>query len=110
MALCSQVVDFVRLNRPEDPIQRTRIVEVAIDQLESGIGYMRVLVNRIDSAGVKRTRTADDSVHLVPFREEKLGEVGSVLPADAGNEGFFTCLCDSCFGPAISVIASVYFY
>lgn len=59
---------------------------------------MRILTGAVDAPGVKRTRPANDPVHLVPFGEEKLSEVGSVLPANAGNESFCHVLCDSFAG------------
>ena len=34
-------------------------------------------------------------MHLVPFGEEQLREIGPILPANAGNESFFHLLRDS---------------
>ena len=39
-------------------------------------------------AVLKSEAAALDAVHLVAFREQELGEVGSVLAGDAGDEGF----------------------
>ena len=54
MALGAKVIDFVRLNGPNDPIERTGIVEVAINEPQSGLRNMRILIDPIDAAGVER--------------------------------------------------------
>jgi hypothetical protein len=39
--------------------------------------------------GVEGGSAADDAVHLVTLRQQQLGEVGTVLTGDAGDECFF---------------------
>jgi hypothetical protein len=48
-----------------------------------------VLVEMIHALGVEERRTALDAVDLLSLLQQELGEVGTVLPGDAGNEGFF---------------------
>ena len=50
---------------------------------------MRIFIDGIDAAGVKRTGPPDDAVNLVAFSQEKFCEIGSVLPANAGDERLF---------------------
>jgi hypothetical protein len=66
MALGAKIVDFIWLDRAQDPIQRAGVVQVAIDEMESPMGHMRILINRINSTRVERAGTADNAVHLVP--------------------------------------------
>ena len=48
VTLCSQVVTFIGLDRSDDVVQRTRVVEVAIHQIESSMRNLRVFINGID--------------------------------------------------------------
>ena len=40
---------------------------------------MRVLINVVDTLSIERGRATLDPMHLIPFLEEKLREVGAVL-------------------------------
>ena len=50
------------------------------------IFFVGVLVQVVDALGVEERRTALDAVHLVALLQKKLGEIGPVLPGDAGDE------------------------
>jgi hypothetical protein len=50
---------------------------------------VRVLVEVIDPAGVKRGGTPLDPMHLVAILQEELRQVAAVLPCDAGDQGGF---------------------
>jgi len=50
-------------------------------------GLMRILVNVPQPPRVERTRLAYDSMDFVTLREEKLGQIGTVLAGDSRNEG-----------------------
>ena len=43
----------------------------------------------IDPEGVEGTAPADDAVNNVPFSEQQLGKIASILSGDPGNEGRF---------------------
>jgi hypothetical protein len=60
------MVDFIGLDRAQDPIQGTGVVQITIDKVESPMRHMRILINRIDSARVERAGPAYDTVYLVP--------------------------------------------
>src|SRR6266513_1250382 len=49
---------------------------------------MRIVVNRIQSSGVKRARPPYNAVHLVSFRQQQFRQIRAVLPGDAGDERF----------------------
>ena len=50
---------------------------------------VRVLVDRVEPAGVEAAGAADNAVDLVAFAEQELGEIRAVLAGDAGEEGLF---------------------
>ena len=43
----------------------------------------------IDPEGVEGTAPADDAVNNVPFSEQQLGKIASILSGDPGNEGSY---------------------
>ena len=48
LTLRAQIVRFIGLDRSNDAVQRTRVVEVAIDKMEPSMRNVRVFINRID--------------------------------------------------------------
>ena len=48
--------------------------------------HMRVFIDRINAACVKRTGSPHDSVHVIPFGQEQFAQIGAVLASNAGNE------------------------
>jgi hypothetical protein len=63
--------------------------EVSIMQEKPHSIDMRVAVKVIDAACIEGGGAANDAMDLVPLLEEKLGEIGSVLTCDTGDEGAF---------------------
>ena len=59
--------------------------------MESNFGalLMAVLVERIDSLGVKAGGAPYDSVNLVPLGQKKFGKIRTVLTSDASDQGAF---------------------
>ena len=47
----------------------------------------------VDALGVERAGAALDAVDDVAFFQQKFGQVGAVLPGDAGDEGDFGRVC-----------------
>src|SRR5882672_4738785 len=56
-------------------------------QQERHIAGVRVFVEVVDPRGVERGRPALDAMHRVTEAEQIFGEIGAVLPSDAGNQG-----------------------
>jgi hypothetical protein len=48
-----------------------------------------ILIEMIDTLGVKRRSTTDNAVHFVPFCQQQLRQIGAILACDPGNESFF---------------------
>ena len=55
-------------------------------QQERHIAGVRILVEMIDARGVERGRPPLDAMHGVAEAEQIFGEIGAVLPGDAGEE------------------------
>ena len=47
-----------------------------------------ILVKMIDTLGVELRCTTFDTVNLVPFFDQQLGEVRTILTSDPGNQCF----------------------
>ena len=89
VALCGEIVNFVRLNLLDDANEVRRIGEVAIMQEKANAGLMRVMIQMIDTIGVDQRRPPLHAMHDIVFGKEKLGEERAVLPGDAGDQGHF---------------------
>src|SRR5687768_4575100 len=50
---------------------------------------LRVLINRLQSSRVERTRPADNAMNFVTFGKQQLGEIRTVLPGDARDQCAF---------------------
>ena len=48
-----------------------------------------MLVDMIDARGVEAGGAADDTMNLVAFSQQQLGQIGTVLAGDACDECFF---------------------
>jgi hypothetical protein len=65
MALGPEIVDFIGLDGPQDPIEGTGIVQVAIDQVEAPMRNMWIFIDGIDATRIEGTGPADDAVDFV---------------------------------------------
>src|SRR6185295_6361730 len=86
MALRGKVVDFVRLDRLEDPHDAARIGHVAVMQDEATIGYVGILIEMVDALGIEKRRAPFHAVDHIPFVQQQLGQVSAVLAGDSGNQ------------------------
>jgi hypothetical protein len=77
------------MNRLDDSYQVGGIGHVAVVEHETPSLFMGILIEVVDSIGVKKGGPALDAVDLVAFFQQQFSEIGSVLAGDAGNEGFF---------------------
>ena len=95
MALGGQVVDLVRLHLLDDADQAGTVGQVAVVQDELAPGFVGVLVQVVDAVGVEQAGPALDAMHFVALVEQKFGQVGAVLPGDAGDQSHFLCRCSA---------------
>ena len=83
--LRAQVVDLVGHGFLEHAAQPCRRRDRR-NEATGGARLVRVLVDVVEAFRVERARAADHAVDLVALREQQLGQVGAVLPGDAGDE------------------------
>src|ERR1700726_1116010 len=86
MALGGEVIDLGRPDLLHQPDQVGRIRHVAIVQQERHVAGMRILVQMIDPRGVERGRPPLDAVYGIAEAEQIFGQIGAILPGDAGKE------------------------
>ena len=89
MALGGQIVDLVRLHLLHDADEVPGVGKVAVMQHEPAVLLMRPLIQMIDAVGIEERGTPLDAVYLVALVQEEFGQIGPVLPRDAGDERFF---------------------
>ncbi len=86
VGLRGQVVDLVGLGLLDDADEVGRVGQVAVVHEEAHARLVRVVVEVVDAVGVEQAGAALDAVHDVALVEQELGQVGAVLPGDAGDE------------------------
>ena len=69
-------------------VQRTRVVEVAIDQFKPPMWNVRILINGIDAPRIERTRPPNNTVYLIALPEKQLCQIRSILPGNPGDQRF----------------------
>ena len=94
VALCSQVIDFRGMDVADNPNQRTAVRHVAPMQVHQTallhVAHPFVQIQMFDTCGVKGRRTAHDAMHFISLFNQKLGQIGAVLPRDTGNQCYFS--------------------
>ena len=56
---------------------------------ESSVAGVRVLIEMIDAIGVEQRTAPLDAMDSIALAEQKLGQVGPVLPGNAGDQSYF---------------------
>lgn len=87
VGLGAEVVDLVGADLGDDVAEVGAVGEVAVVQEQRHVLAVGVAVEVVDTAGVEGGRAADDAVDLVALGKEELGEVGTILAGDTGDEG-----------------------
>ncbi|KAL4388217.1 hypothetical protein GQ457_09G009760 [Hibiscus cannabinus] len=87
VGLCGQIVDLVGSDGVEPATKRGSVGEVGVMELHPGlVGVVGVDVDVVDALRIEVRGAADQAVDLVPFVEEELGQVRSVLTSDTGDQ------------------------
>lgn len=58
-------------------------------QNKPAIGFVRILIEMIDTVGIKQRGVPLDTVYGITFGEQQFGEIGTVLTGNSCNEGDF---------------------
>jgi hypothetical protein len=56
--------------------------------MEAALRHVRILIDRIDSAGIERARAPDNPIYFIPFLEEEFRQIRPVLTGDTGDQRF----------------------
>jgi hypothetical protein len=80
------VVDLVRADFFQGMPQSHAIGQVAIMEKQVCLMVMRITIEMIETIGVKRARPSNNPMDFVPFGEQKLCQIGAVLPGNPRNE------------------------
>jgi hypothetical protein len=86
VALRPQVIDLLGSHLIEEVSELGRIGKVAVVQEKTSIGVMRGLVQVVYPLRMERASPSDQPVHRVAFGEQQFGQVGPILPSDAGDQ------------------------
>src|SRR4030095_1084443 len=89
VALGREIVDFVGLHLAQQAQQVGGIRHVAVVQEQAGGGIVAVAIEVVDAFGVEQRRAAFDAVYDVSAAQQEVGEIGAVLPGDAGDDCYF---------------------
>jgi len=81
-----QVVDLGRPHLRDDAVQARRVAHVAVVQLVDLAVRERAVARGVDARAVEQRGAARHAVHLVALLQQELGQVGAVLPGDAGDQ------------------------
>ena len=88
MRLRREVIHLIGPDIRDQRVEVAAVREIAVVQ-EKPILEALVVVKMIDALRADRTMPPDDPVHLVPFLDEEIRQIGPVLPGDACDECFF---------------------
>ena len=86
VALGGQVVDFVGPDLLNQPDQVGGVGQVAIVEEEPRIGFVRVLVDVVDTLGIEGRGSTLDAVDLITLAQQQLREKRPVLAGHPGNQ------------------------
>ena len=86
MALRCKVVDLRRPNLTNEAGQAVAVGHVAMMQEEGLMHVVDVAVEMLDPLRAERARPTHETVHLVAFVQQQVGQIGTVLAGDAGNQ------------------------
>src|SRR5690242_2322613 len=89
MALRPQIINLVRLDRPDQPRQSAGVGQVAVVQNETISLRMQILVYRLQSARIERTGPPNNPVDLVSFGQEQFRQVGTILAGNPSDQSPF---------------------
>src|SRR5450631_1050461 len=87
MALGGKVIDLVRLNLLDDTDEVRRVGEIAVVKNQIAMLDVRIFVEVVDSIRVEERCAALHTVHDITVLQQKLGEIGAVLPGNTRDEG-----------------------
>jgi hypothetical protein len=89
MALRGKIVDFVRLCLLHNPKEIGRVYHIAMVEDEARMGFMRILIDMLNAAGIKRRRSPLDAMDYIAFAQKQFGQIGTILPSNPSDKRSF---------------------
>ena len=86
MALGGEIIDFVGLGFLDQANEIGCIRHVAIVKPQPHIRLMRIAIEMVDAACIKRRRPPLDAVNSVAFLKQQFREIGAILAGYTGDE------------------------
>ena len=80
-----QVVNFIGLHLLDDPRQVHRIGHIAVMEGEIPVLDVGVLIDMVYPLGIEEGTAPFQSVYHIPFFQEELAQVGTILSGDTSN-------------------------
>jgi hypothetical protein len=81
--LGTEIVNFIGLDLVDQTIQMSGVCQVTVMETEMSLSLVRIRVDVIQTISVEIGRPSEDAMHLIALGEQKLGEVGPILPRDS---------------------------
>ena len=89
MALSGEVVNLIRADLLQQPVEIRRVRHVSMMEKQANPVDLWIRKQMIDPPGRERGGPPDDPVHLIPPFQQLLSQVGAILPCYAGDQCFF---------------------
>ena len=87
VALCTKVIQLIRLHFGNDFEAIRRVGQVAIVQMQSPGVHMRILIQVLNAPSIERRGSTDDPMHNIVLFEKQFRQIGTILACDASDEG-----------------------
>jgi hypothetical protein len=92
--LRAQIIDFIGPDALQDSAQSGAIGQIAIVQVHPRSRFVRIGIDAVQAARIKRGGAAHDPVHLVVLRQQEFGQKRAILARYASNQSLFHSVGD----------------
>jgi hypothetical protein len=89
MALRSKVIDFFGFKLVNEFDQIDRVSQVSVVEKQVYPVNMRILIKMVNASRVEGTGSPDNSMNLVTFRQQQVGQVRAVLACNSSDKCLF---------------------
>src|SRR5271166_4484024 len=89
MALRSKVINFFGPKFVNEFDQIDRVSQVSVVEKQVYPVNMRILIKMVNASRVECAGSPDNSMNLVTFRQQQVGQVGAVLACNSSNKCLF---------------------
>src|SRR5437899_9662641 len=86
MALTGEVINFVRFGIGNDTPHRAIIFEAGEVQEKTTIVNLWIVIEVFEARMFEHGRGAHDAMNFIAFVQQEFGQIGPILPRDAGDQ------------------------